>query len=269
MEGIGTILVTNDDGVDSPALVPLADALANLGEVHVVVPDGERSWSGKAMTRFAAVTTAATSRGDHDVTTVDGTPADAAQVGCGLLAPGPDVVVSGINLGHNHGTAFASASGTIGAAVEASLLGHHAIAVSTGTMDDDFAGWRRLVAAPDADRDWARLARLTRVILDDVLASGLLDACDLVSVNLPWGADDATPRRVTTMARTRYGPMLAPDGPEGRWQATYGGLTVLPRSAGGPMTDLEAADAGEVSVTPLRLWSAVDVPAVVRDRVER
>ncbi len=269
MSGVGTVLVTNDDGVDSPALVPLADALADLGEVHVVVPDGERSWSGKSMTRFTSVGTVATGRGDHGVTTVDGTPADAAQVGCSLLAPGPDVVVSGINLGHNHGTAFASSSGTIGAAVEAVLLGHHAIAVSTGTMDDDFAGWRRLVAAEESAVDWRRLAALTRDIVDDILTSGLLDTCDLVSVNLPWAADTATPRRVTTMAETRYGAMLRPHGDEGRWQATYGGLTVLPGPTGDLLTDLDAADAGEVSVTPLRMWSTVDVAAGVRDRVER
>ena len=46
------ILVTNDDGVEVPSLPPLARAIATLGPVRVVVPDGERSWVGKAITRF-------------------------------------------------------------------------------------------------------------------------------------------------------------------------------------------------------------------------
>ncbi|NNC43636.1 MAG: hypothetical protein HKO03_10420, partial [Acidimicrobiia bacterium] len=47
------ILISNDDGIDSPALPPLARAMATVADrVEVVVPDGERSWISKAITRF-------------------------------------------------------------------------------------------------------------------------------------------------------------------------------------------------------------------------
>ncbi len=268
-----SVLVTNDDGVDSPALGPLADVLADLGTVRVVVPDGERSWTGKAMTRTGHVHVEEVERDGRRVTTVSGTPADAAQVGCGLLAPGPDLVVSGINLGHNHGSAFALSSGTIGAAVEAVLLGRTAVAVSTGTMED-WDAWRALAGGPGSRGDWARLSEVVHDVLVTVLAAGLPDACDLVSVNLPWDADGDTPWRLTRLATTRYGAMLVPgvdDGPDdGPWSATYGGLEVLDDGDDHPLpTDLEAAHAGLVSVTPLRFPDTAIVPDDVRRRVER
>ena len=51
------ILLTNDDGIDSPALAPFAAALQQLGTVRVVVPDRERSWVGKAITRIGPIET--------------------------------------------------------------------------------------------------------------------------------------------------------------------------------------------------------------------
>ena len=46
------LLVTNDDGIDSPTLPPLVRALAMLGDIRTVVPNTERSWIAKAITRF-------------------------------------------------------------------------------------------------------------------------------------------------------------------------------------------------------------------------
>ena len=57
------ILVTNDDGVEVPSLPALARAIATLGPVRVVAPDGERSWVGKAITRFGPVRVEAVERG--------------------------------------------------------------------------------------------------------------------------------------------------------------------------------------------------------------
>ncbi len=48
-------LLTNDDGVDSPSLVPFMRALSTLAPVRAVVPDRERSWVGKAITRFGEI----------------------------------------------------------------------------------------------------------------------------------------------------------------------------------------------------------------------
>ena len=88
-------LLTNDDGIDAPALVPLARALAELGQVSVVVPDRERSWVGKAITRFDPVSVEETSREGIVMHAVSGYPADAVQLGIHALGlPHPDLVVS-------------------------------------------------------------------------------------------------------------------------------------------------------------------------------
>ena len=136
------VLLTNDDGVDSPALVPFARALARHHDVRVVVPDGERSWSGKAITRFEPIRTGHVERDGVAMVTHTGTPADGVQLGVHALhGTVPSLVVSGINLGFNHGAGYVWSSGTVGAAVEAWVSGVPAIALSTGTMGE-WEQWR-------------------------------------------------------------------------------------------------------------------------------
>ena len=90
------VLLTNDDGVDSPALVPLARTLAGMGDVTVVVSDRQRSWIGKALSRTGEVALATTRRGDVPITTCTGYPADATQLGVHQVCDErPDVLVSG------------------------------------------------------------------------------------------------------------------------------------------------------------------------------
>ncbi|MEA3510405.1 MAG: 5'/3'-nucleotidase SurE, partial [Actinomycetota bacterium] len=101
------ILLTNDDGIDSPALAPFARALGDLGTVRVVVPDRERSWVGKAITRFDPIRVEKVELDGGEAWTCTGFPADAVQIGIhGLFDEPPSLVVSGINVGYNHGTAF-------------------------------------------------------------------------------------------------------------------------------------------------------------------
>lgn len=83
------ILLTNDDGVDSPALVPLANALGRMGRVRVVVPDRERSWVGKAITRFEPVHVDQVDRQGVRIVTTSGYPADATQIASTPSATSP------------------------------------------------------------------------------------------------------------------------------------------------------------------------------------
>ncbi len=259
------ILVTNDDGIDAPALVPLARALGSMGEVTVVVPDQERSWVGKAITRFEPVTLSQTERGGVPMFTTSGYPADAVQLGVHSLGgPAPDLVVSGINLGYNHGAGFLMSSGTVGAAVEAWISGIPAVAVSTGTMSDWHA-WRALAESPDSQPSWKRLADLTVVLVEAVERSGLYRYADVVSVNVPFDAEENTPRRVTTIARVGYDRLFTPEG-EGRFVHGYGGgITEFETVEG---SDIDAAHDGVISITPIRMPAAAVVPADVRAALE-
>lgn len=260
------LVLTNDDGVDSPALVPFARALDRRHDVLVCTPDGERSWSGKAVSRHAPITLVADERDGFPVHHTSGTPADAAQLGVHHVAGGRvDVVVSGINVGFNHGAAFLLSSGTVGAAIEGWIAGCTAIAFSTGTWGDDWDAWVRHVTGPDAGPGWERLAELCVDLLDDLLASGLADTADVITVNLPFEADADTPRRVTDLARIGYHGLFQRLH-DGQWHHQTVALREIDDLDG---TDVEAASEHVITITPVRMPATPDVPAEVRARLER
>lgn len=260
------ILLTNDDGVDSPALVPFARALSRLGEVRVCVPDRERSWVGKAITRVEKIRLQRVERDGVAVHTCTGYPADAAQLGIHALGAPPELVVSGINLGMNHGAAFLMSSGTVGAAIEGWVSGLPAIAFSTGTWGGDFGAWIREVTDPAAAPGWERLAEVCTIIAEDLLASGLAAHTDVTSVNLPFDATVDTPRRLTSIARVGYGGLFQPAEDEGTYRHVFDSITEFEALDG---TDIDAAHDHAVSITPVRLPAAATVPDEVRRRVER
>lgn len=263
------LLLTNDDGVDSPALVPFAHALAAIGDVSIVVPDRERSWIGKAISRIGEVGTSEVQRDGLAITTCTGYPADATQIGVHHVCDPPaDLVVSGINIGLNYGTAFTVSSGTVGAAVEGWISGRPAIAFSTGPVDPTGSGyrhWRHLAWSDEAAPRWAALAATCTTILTDVMDSGLLEAADVVSVNLPFDATTETPRRLTDLARVRYGSLFRPVG-RNRYRAGFVDIDEPPSLQG---TDIAAFHDGAVSITPLRMPVAAEVSDALRALLER
>ena len=136
------ILVTNDDGIQTLALAQLVAALAELGEVVVCAPDGNRSGTSQSVVAWSAPmsVSAAEVEGASLAVAVGGNPADAACYG--LLELGKDapfdLVVSGINEGANVGE-VSHYSGTVGAAMEAAYRGVPAIAVSYGGRARDYS----------------------------------------------------------------------------------------------------------------------------------
>ncbi len=124
-----TILITNDDGIHAPGIPPLVEAFSASGaDVWVVAPDRERSAVSNAITLREPLRL-------HEVGprryACSGTPVDCAYMGIVHVVPRcPDLVISGINNGYNLGTDVFY-SGTVAAAVEASLRGVTALAVSS------------------------------------------------------------------------------------------------------------------------------------------
>ncbi len=269
------VLLGNDDGVDSPALLPFARALETALDlpVRISVPAFERSWSGKAVTRHGQVRAEVVQREGRDIVAVDGTPADAIQLGLyGLfaeefLAAPPRAVITGINIGYNSGTAFLASSGTVWAAAEAAFAGLPTVAVSTGPAADsgNFLDWRHEAKQDDAAPTWARLAEVSAATVRHVGSTDLLDHCDLVSVNLPWTADRDSPRRVTDLTPLAYGPLFDP---VDDW--TWSFTTDLDIHVGGVegTGDLAVLAEGGVSITPVVLPRGAAVPEHTRAAVE-
>lgn len=132
----GTVLLTDDDGWSAPGLQALKKALVDDGhKVVVVAPLGNESGTGASVTTTGTLSVS-TPNSDRKVFAVDGTPADSVMLGLtGIGLAKPSLVISGINPGYNVGDDL-NYSGTVGAAVAATLYGIPSIAVSMGGTDD-------------------------------------------------------------------------------------------------------------------------------------
>ena len=138
------LLATNDDGIHSGFLINLVEELVKDFEVITCAPDGERSWIGHAISRNAKLIPKKIKDYPSIAYSLNGTPADCVNLACGnLLDRLPDLVVSGINLGYNITMPIILSSGTVGAAMEAALLGHRAIACSMCLPNNEFEDIRK------------------------------------------------------------------------------------------------------------------------------
>ena len=257
------LLITNDDGIDAPALIPLARAMQRLGEVTVAAPKSERSWIGKAISRVGGVAVEQEMIDGQQIWSVDGYPADCVQIGSfWILETPPDLVISGINIGSNRGSAFATGSGTLGAAIEASNLGIPGVALSAAS-EGEWSDWVEWVRTDAALEMWIRLADIAVDLVGTVLEFGFPADTDVLSINLPANATMETPRRVTTLARTRYGRLFSET--NGRYHHDFDGVLHVEGTYEG--SDLEALDAGEIAITPIRMANSTSLNGVLRDRL--
>jgi 5'-nucleotidase len=169
----------NDDGLDSVGLRRLADALAERTNLTVVVPDSQRSGSGKALTLNRPIRiTDEFDSGNYKLIAHDGLPADSVIFALSLLE-NIDLFVSGINSGANLGYHRMLTSGTVGAALEGALQGYPAIAVSQA-VDPKY--W--FANAPD-ETNLDHVCSRTVGIVDRVLREGLPDGIQALSLNFP------------------------------------------------------------------------------------
>jgi len=231
------ILLTNDDGPFGPGLLPLRNALAQLGEVQVVCPDRERSGAGHAITVLAPLRRGGAVLADGSRASIlSGTPADCVKFALLHRENGPfDLVVSGINTGINAGPDLFY-SGTVAAAIEAALLDHRGVAFSTSPANCD-----------RMDRVAAHALEVVDILLQEDLTA-------------PWAANVNVPplgQRPPTVRFTRQGQGFASGditlakGTRGRihyWLDAPVGAPQVPEDS-----DIAVLGAGDISVTPLRV----------------
>jgi 5'-nucleotidase len=226
------ILVSNDDGIDAPGIIALAEALSDLGEVFVVAPDREQSAKSHAISLDRPLRV---EEREPNWWAIDGTPADSVYLALHhLLGRRPDLVASGINRGYNLGSDFFY-SGTVAAAVEGAVRGIPAFAMSLGR-------------GPRAGLEQA--ARFAHAVAHAILVFGLPPKT-LLNVNVPNQAE------LKGYQWTRLGQRAYRDQVEvrtdlrGQRYFWIGGPEV--EVADTPGSDGEAVRAGCVSITPLDL----------------
>jgi 5'-nucleotidase len=223
------ILIVNDDGIYSPGILALAQVASEFGQVTIVAPDVERSSTGHAVTHSRPLSYRRTPVAGFEAFRVDGTPADCVAVGFSISEKA-DVVLSGINLGHNLGNSMWH-SGTLAGAKQAALMGSRGIALSApaGNIESDFERLKPQVA--------------------DVLRTLLPDASlPLVNVNFPLAARGTLWTRQSV--RHYDGKVVPIKDPLGRQLYWF---TVVPMEEAEEGTDRWAIERGLISITPLRL----------------
>lgn len=236
------ILVTNDDGVQAPGLLALAQEMRKLGKVTVFAPDKNWSASGHVKTMDRPLRVRETTLADgSSAYTSDGAPSDCVALPLlGLIHEKIDIVVSGINpnanLGHD-----VTYSGTVTAAMEAVIDGLPGIAVSLDSPENN-----------KSKLDYSAAASVARQVTRRVLKKGLPEGV-VLNVNVPYLPKD----ELKGFMITRQGLRLYRDeldrrfDPRGRPYYWIGGQA--PTGVDEPGTDFGALRAGYVSITPLQL----------------
>jgi len=201
------ILLTNDDGIESPGLWAAADALRPLGTIHVVAPREQHSGAGRSMP--------VTSDGiiheriihingyEWKAYAVGGSPAQTVEHAILEILPSkPQVIISGINFGENLGVGI-TASGTIGAALEGALFGIPAIAVSLETPPEYYYSHSVKI-------DFSTAAFFTKLFTQIVLSKPLPKDVDVIKIDIPNDATPQTPWKVTRLTRLPYYELTPP-----------------------------------------------------------
>lgn len=229
------ILVSNDDGIHSPGIHILAEALRSIGEVYIIAPDRERTAASHALTLHKPLRM---EQLKDKVYSVNGTPTDCVNLAINGILPGrPDIVVSGINKGGNLGDDV-TYSGTVSAAFEGTLLGVPSFAIS-------------LVAESDHKFETAaKIAHdLTLLIKEQSLPPEVL-----LNVNVPnLDIKDIRGIRITRQGKRIYdeNSIIEKIDPRGKKYYWIGGSRLSWEKM--EDSDFSAIEEGMVSITPLRL----------------
>ena len=165
------ILLTNDDSINASGLRAAMEMLAPFGDLFVIAPDAPRSGTSHALTINTPVKLSKISESEGlSVYVSSGTPADCVKLATScLLTRTPDLMVAGINHGSNSSVSVIY-SGTMGAAIEAAMLGIPAI------------GFSLCDHSPNAD--FSAAIKYGKTIVEKILKNGIPHHIAL-NVNVP------------------------------------------------------------------------------------
>jgi 5'-nucleotidase len=249
---LARILISNDDGIDAPGIQLLERIARELSpEVWVVAPEMEQSGAGHSLTTRRPLRMIEVAPRRY---LVDGTPTDCVLLGLKRLLRGrlPSLVLSGINAGGNVAEDI-TYSGTCAAAMEATLFGVPAIALSQEYRDRNAIPWASAEAfAAEAIR---RVVAAAEPWPNDTF----------FNINFPA----VSPATVRGFAITHQGKRVLGDNltegtdPRGRHYYWIGPSQM--RGGAEPGTDLGALEEKRISITPVHLnLTNVPVAAALR-----
>lgn len=239
------ILVTNDDGFDSPGLEALLDSIGTLGRILVVAPSSEKSACGHGLTltkplRFIKVK-------DNYYKLDDGTPTDCVYLALNAFYDKykPNLILSGINIGSNMGEDI-TYSGTIAGAMEGAIYDIPSIAFSQYLSDKNMGHDFDFSLARDVVYDV-----VTRVINNGFPVNGR----KFLNVNIPdVRKKDYKGIKITELGYRIYGNNAHvnrnPRGQEYYWLGLH---SLNWEERDGNNSDFKAIKEGYASMTPIML----------------
>lgn len=231
------ILITNDDGIAAKGLLALIDVACEIGDVVVMAPEQNASGKSLSITASRPLRVRQVSSADGlETYACDGTSVDCVKLAFEHFCPRkPDLVLSGINHGSNSSINILY-SGTMGAVLEATMLGIGAI------------GFSLLNHNPEAD--FSACAPFVRRVVGDVLEKGLPADVSL-NVNIPrLPHSEIKGIRVCRQAKARWEDSFAKRiDPQGRpyWWLTGKFVCQVPPED----SDQWALENGYVSIVPV------------------
>jgi 5'-nucleotidase len=237
------ILISNDDGIDSPGIQALAEAAKAFGKVYVVAPHRERSTSGHSLTLHKPVRILPVAEGQFAAT---GTPADCIYLGVHEVLKGkPDLILSGINNGANLGTDV-HYSGTVAAAREGALMNIPSYAFSMVELTKFVAN------SPRPKLRFEMAAGIIRLLLEQMIDIPF-PSHTVVNVNIP-NVDREKIRgvRIARQGFRYYSPEVTKrTDPRGRDYYWVGGPYIGFEKS--ETSDCHAVEEGYVAVTPITI----------------
>jgi len=252
------VLITNDDGIRSPGIIALAEALQPFCDLLIVAPRNQQTNMGRGAlsgNNIGAIEKKVMKINNHyhEAYAVNGSPAQSVAHAILELANRKiDFCVSGVNYGENLGLAY-TCSGTLGACFEADSVGIPSIAFSRKIpmehqRSDEFAVL-----------DWEEEKKHIQNIFVNVMKNGFPNGVRILNVNFPVSINATTEVRVTKQAYMNYGKYVYPDKRDinrgHRLEWTFNDkLNDAPKDS-----DIYAVHFDEViSVTPLKSTMSVD-----------
>ncbi len=235
------ILVTNDDGIYSPGLRMLYSFVKDLGKVYVVAPETPKSASGLGITLHKPLRVSKMELEGLQVYATSGTPSDTVYLAVLEIVDRIDLVLSGVNIGDNTSLQVILSSGTIGAAMQAALLGIPAVALSADVNEpEELLEDPALISA---------IRNIARVVVRFISEEGMPRGVDVISLNFPRRFKPNVEVKLAPAAKVKFSQKVDkrkdPRGSPYYW--LYGELVKAE-----PGTDVYVVhEEGNIALTPL------------------
>lgn len=210
------VLISNDDGIESPGLHAAAEALLPIADLIIAAPANQQTATGRSL-RAVPESVFKPREIDIDGQVITGwyleaSPATTVRhaLQCLCIDRKPDMVVSGINFGENIGTNV-TASGTVGAAIQSAVWDIKSLAVSLEVP--------QAFHYEHGEVDWTEAILILRRAAEKFLFADWPEDVHILKIDIPDTADQNTPWHVCRQSREPgwwgFVPDAAPDSAAG------------------------------------------------------